>query len=384
MSLKNRVVKSATLENMATAEGMPTDATKRFYERLARGGTGLIITGYAYVNKTGQSYPLQNGIYDDAVIPEWRAITDRVHEHGARIAMQIAHGGRQTKAKALGGRQAVAPSAVPEFVYFTRPKALTEPEIWQLVQDFADAAARVKAAGFDAVQIHGAHGYLISSFLSAVTNRRHDDWGGNAEKRLRFAQEVYKSVRQAVGPDFPVLMKLNIKDFVPGGLSPRESFTAAERLAESGLDALEISGGINEVILQMCRGDSPAEIFGRDRSYWAQLYLRSVLAMEKRWARFREAYFLTFAEKLKPRLTIPLILVGGIRRLETAERIVRDGKADFISMARPLIREPGLPNRWLEGSAEAAQCVSCNRCLGEIEQGNILRCYLKAGAAGTA
>jgi 2,4-dienoyl-CoA reductase-like NADH-dependent reductase (Old Yellow Enzyme family) len=379
MRLKNRLVKSATLENMATLEGVPTDTTQRFYERLTRGGAGLIITGYAYVNESGQSFPLQNGIHKDSVVAEWRRITDAVHELGGKIAMQIAHGGRQTKSKALGGRESLAPSAIPNLVYFTIPKPMTETEILATIRDFGTAAARVKEAGFDAVQIHGAHGYLISSFLSPLTNRRRDAWGGNFEHRFRFLAETFKAVRRAVGPDFPVLYKLNMKDFIPFGITPQDSFQAAQRLAELGLDAIEISGGINEMVLAMMRGDSCADIIARDRSILAKLYFKLVLGAEKLFFPFHEAYFLPYAEKLRPLLNIPVILVGGIRNLETAENAIESGSADYVSMARPLIREPGLPNKWLNGDLQPAQCVSCNRCLGEIDQGNKLRCYYIKG-----
>jgi 2,4-dienoyl-CoA reductase-like NADH-dependent reductase (Old Yellow Enzyme family) len=346
---------------------------------LAQGGTGLIITGYAYVNKTGQSFPLQSGIHIDGAVQEWRRITDGVHERGSKIAMQIAHGGRQIKAGALGGRKSVAPSAIPDLVYFTMPRPMTEAEILQTIQDFGNAAARVKEAGFDAVQIHGAHGYLIPSFLSPLTNRRRDEWGGDFERRFRFLAEVYNAVRKAVGADFPVLYKLNMTDLVPFGTTPRNSFPAAGRLAELGVDAVEISGGINEMALGMMRGDSFADIIGRDRSILTKMYFKCVLGAEKLFLPFHEAYFLPYAERLRPILNIPLILVGGVRSPETAERIIESGSADFVSMARPLVRESGLPNRWSSGDLKPAQCVSCNRCLGEIEQGNKLRCYYIKG-----
>jgi len=377
MTLKNRIVKSATLENMATPGGLPTNNTRRFYERLARGGAGLIITGYAYVNESGQSFLLQNGIHKDKVVAEWRRITDAVHELGGKIAMQIVHGGRQIKSKALGGRKSLAPSAIPDLVYFSIPRPMTEAEILGTIQDFGDAAARVKEAGFDGIQIHGAHGYLISSFLSPLTNRRRDKWGGDFEHRFRLLAEVYRTVRRAVGPDFPVLYKLNVKDFIPFGTAPKDSFTAAKRLAELGLDAIEISGGINEVVLAMMRGESCADIITRDRSSLAKLYFKIVLGAEKLFLPFHEAYFLSYAERLRPLINIPLILVGGIRSPETAEMAIESGSADFVSMARPLVREPGLPNKWLNGNLQAAQCASCNRCLGEIEQGNKLRCYYR-------
>ncbi len=376
MELKNRIVKSATLENMATLGGLPTESTLKFYRRLAKGGTGLIIAGYAYVNKDGRSYPLQNGAHTDAIIERWRPVTETVHEHGSKIAMQIVHGGRQTKPLPLEKHLQLAPSAVPNMVYFTRPKRMSEEQIWQTISDFADAAGRAVKAGFDAVQIHAAHGYLISSFLSPVTNRRKDAWGGSIKGRFRFLEEVYKAVRSRVGEDFPVLAKLNIIDFVPFGLTPGNSFPVAQFLAELGLDALEISGGIAETALGMCRGDSPAKVITRNKSLPGRLYFTLSLAGMKAMLPFRENYYLDYAKRLKPTLNIPLILVGGIRNPMAARDILRSGHADFISLARPLVREPSLPNKWLKGSMESASCTSCNRCLGEAEQGNILRCHL--------
>lgn len=381
MALKNRLVKSAFLENMATPDGHPTENTLRFYERLAKGGVGLIVTGMAYVNRIGKGQPLQHGADTDAMIPAWRRITDSVHQLGGKIAMQIVHCGRPANPKALGGRQAVAPSAVPNLFYVARPRAMTGDEIVQTIKDFGDAAARVKEAGFDAVQVHGAHGYLVSSFLSPLTNRRRDEWGGDAGRRFRFPAEVYRSVRRAVGPDFPVLFKLNAKDFTWNGLTPDESFPAARSLADLGLDALEISGGISyETFLHASRGGFPTDIVARDRGMLVRQFLVAVLRMQTRLIPFKEAYFLPYAEQLKPTLKIPLILVGGIRTADTAERILKAGVADFISMARPLVREPDLPNRWLKGERHAAQCTSCNRCAGEEDRGNKAACYARKGS----
>ena len=335
----------------------------------------MIITGFAYVNESGQSMPLQNGIHKDKAVAGWRKITDAVHQLGGKIAMQIAHGGKQIKPKALGGRKALAPSAIPDLAYFTIPKPMTDAEILQTIRDFGNAAARVKEAGFDAVQIHGAHGYLISSFLSPLTNRRRDMWGGDFENRFRFLAEVYNAVRMSVGSDFPVLYKLNVNDFVPFGATPKDSFPAAKRLAGLGLDAIEISGGTGEIALGIMRGDSCADIIARDRSALTKYYFKLMLGVQKLLFPFHEAYFLSYAEKLRPLLNIPLILVGGIRSPEAVEKVIESGAADLVSMARPLVREPGLPNRWLNGDQQPAQCVSCNRCLGETEQGNKLKCY---------
>ncbi len=378
MALKNRIIRSAFLENMATPEGLPTDDTLKLYERLARGGVGLIITGMAYVHPGGRGQPLQHGAHADAMIPAWRRITDSVHQSGGKIAMQIVHCGRQSNPKALGGVQSVAPSAAPNLYYLTQSRAMTRDEIVQTVKDFGDAAARVKEAGFDAVQVHAAHGYLVSSFLSPLTNRRRDEWGGDAERRLRFPSEVYQSVRRAVGPDFPVLYKMNANDFTCRGLTPAESFPAARHLAERGLDALELSGGIFEMGLRISRGGVPSDLICLDRTPLVRHSLRAAFKLQKFFTPFKEAYFLPYARQLKPTLKIPLILVGGIRTPAAAEHILETGAADFVSLARPLVREPDLPNKWLSGKRSEAQCTSCNRCLGEEDRGNKAKCYARA------
>ncbi len=378
VTLKNRIIRSAFMENMADQAGMPTDDTLRLYERLARGGAGLIITGMAYVNRAGKGQLLQHGIDTDEKIAAWRRITDSVHLLGGKIAMQIVYCGRQANPKALDGARAAAPSAMPNLFYFSRSRAMTVDEIVRTISDFGDAAARVKAAGFDAVQIHAAHGYLISSFLSPLTNRRRDEWGGDPGRRFRFLAEVYRSARKAVGPDFPILCKMNANDFTWNGLTPHESFPAAQRLAEMGLDALEISGGIFETFLHISRGGMPMDIAGLDRNPVVRQCLLMVFRLQKMFIPFKEAYFLPYAAKLKPTLKIPLILVGGIRTPETAERILETGAADFVSMARPLVREPDLPNKWLSGKRAAAQCTSCNRCGAEEDRGNKAKCYAKA------
>ncbi len=380
MSLKNRIVKSATIENMASLNGLPSDKTARFYELLARGGTGLIFTGFAYVSKSGQTYPLQNGAHTDAIISRWRPIIEKVHEQGAKIAMQIVHGGRQTKMNTI--KPAQAPSRLPNLAYFSWSRAMTKAEIRQTIDDFATAAARVKEAGFDAVQVHAGHGYLISSFLSPLTNRRKDDWGGDAGRRFRFPGEVYKAIRSQVGNDFPIMYKMNVSDGLPLGLSPSEGFRAARNLEALGLDAIEISAGINEMPFVSVRGDAPLEILGRDRTALGRFYISASLKAQKLLMPFKENYFLPYAKRLKPDLKIPLMLVGGIRSRTSAEEIIRSSWADFVSMARPLVREPSLPRKWAEGSQDKASCTSCNSCLGEMDQGNILRCYLKAKENG--
>jgi 2,4-dienoyl-CoA reductase-like NADH-dependent reductase (Old Yellow Enzyme family) len=375
LHLRNRIVKSGTLENMASPEGLPSDATLKFYRRLARGGAGLLVTGLAYVSRAGRSYTRQHGIHNDGVIAAWKRVTETVHAQGAAIALQLAYGGRQTHPAVRVGGRSLSPSATPSFLYFTLSRRMSEEDILTTIQEFGTAARRAKQAGFDAVQIHAGHGYLISSFLSPLTNRRRDAWGGDPGRRFRFLGDVYRAVRQNVGNDFPVLCKLNMDDYLGIGLRPSEAYQAAQQLDAMGLDGLEITGGVNETALSMSRGEAPVAILGRGRGFLARLYFRIAMGLQRPMARFKEAYFLNHAQRLKPTLSIPMILVGGIRRLEMAEKILEKRWADFISLARPLIREPSLPKRWQAGDRAPAQCESCNRCLGEIEKGNVLKCY---------
>ncbi|MEW6103630.1 MAG: NADH:flavin oxidoreductase [bacterium] len=369
--LKNRIVKSATLENMANSDGLPTDDTLNFYESLASGGSGLIITGYAYVNKNGKSFLFQNGCHNDDIIPEWQRIIDVVHKNGAKIAMEIVHGGRQINSR-LFKRKPMAASRFPNFFYFSISLSMTEKEIEQTIEDFGKAASRAKKAGFDAVQIHAAHGYLIANFLSPLTNRRSDKWG---KDRFLFLEKVYMAIREAVGKNFPILCKLNVDDFVGFGITERCSFLYAKRLEELELDGLEISGGILETTFNMSMGEIPVDIMCRNRGMLEKIYLTTFLNIQKLWTGFKEAYFLEYAKRLKPSLKIPLILVGGIRKKKTAETILENKHSDFVSMARALICEPDLPKKWEENTQDSARCLSCNLCIGEVEQGNKTKCY---------
>ncbi len=375
LTVRNRVIKSATLENMATQDGLPTRDLLDFYTTLARGGAGLLITGFSYVNPTGKAYAHQNGAHRDEMISGWRRITAQVHAHGAAIAMQISHGGRQVCQQGKNGMMPLAPSAIRNLLTQVRPRAMADEEIWQTVRDFAAAASRVQAAGFDAVQIQAAHGYLLSAFLSPFTNRRRDGWGGDRDRRFRLLREVYLAIRSAVGPHFPVLVKLNVDDFLPGGVRLEEAVSAARRLAALGIDALEISGGIAETIFFAARGEIPIDEIVRGRPWAHRMLLRLLAAPQHRRVRFAEAYFLPYLRRLRPLLPIPLILVGGMRDPAQLEAILAAGEADFIALGRPLIRQPYLPRLWESGLRMASRCEACNRCIAAVHQGHPLRCY---------
>ncbi len=352
MVLKNRSVRSATWTGMAAQNGRCTIRLIRLMEKLARGEVGLIITGFAYVMPNGQSLPRQLGVHDDAMIPDLLKLTRRVHAVHGKIAMQIVHGGVQTAMTHKGNAPVWSPSAVHDELYGWTPKAMTQREIKETVQAFARAAARVKRARFDAVQLHGAHGFLISQFLSPFRNKRTDKYGGPVENRARFLFEIYRAVRKTVGRNFPVLIKLNAKDFVRGGFHERDAMFVARKLDEMGIDAIEMSGGIP------ASGDlGPARAKIRKTS--------------------DEAYFLPLAEKIKKQVSVPLILVGGVRSVKGVNHILNTGAADLVSMARPFIREPGLVGRWQAGDHKKAKCISCNQCFGAASGPEGVHCVLE-------
>lgn len=336
IELKNRIVRSATYEKRADVDGFVTDALIEFYKELTRGGVGLIITGNALVHVSGRSVPQMICIHNDYYIDKLKRLTDAIHNLDGKVVIQLVHGGRQCFPILLGGESPLAPSEVYDPSIKVTPRAMTNEEIWEIIEAFGDAARRAVYAGFDGVQIHGAHGYLISEFLSPHTNRRDDYWGGDEERRFHFLEEVYKAIRREVGSNYPVLIKMNADDFIEGGLRPEESLRIAKRLEELAIDAIEISGGMYE------SGSKTAQ--------------PNILNKEQ------EAYFRGYSKLFKENLNVPVILVGGIRSKDVAEDILQKGDADLISISRPLIREPDLPNKFLAGK-EKADCISCNGCM---------------------
>ncbi len=347
MKLSNRFVRSATWEGMAAADGSVTPKLIETLVALARGGVGMIITSHAYVLPEGQAGPWQLGIYKDELIDGLKRMTEAVQGAGGKIVMQIAHSGRFAPGQ-LTGR---APMVVSDFDGLSKSpcQEMTADYIRDLVSAFGDAARRAKAAGFDGVQIHSAHGYLLSQFLSPAFNRREDEYGGGIENRARIHVEAYESVRKAVGKEFPVLIKMNCRDFAENGLSLEDSLQVGRMLAAAGLDAIELSGGL------ITGGKLSPSRFG--------------IKSEE-----QEAYFKEDAQAFKNEISIPLILVGGMRSFEVAERLVEDGVADYVSMSRPLIREPGLINRWKAGDRGRALCKSDNLCFGPGMQGKGIYC----------
>lgn len=336
LTLDNRSVRSATWEGMCENDGRPTPKLTSWYRDLAAGSVGLIISGYAFVRSDGKQLPGKMGIHTDNFAADMQTLTQAVHSEGGKICIQLVHAGGQTQT-AIAGRRPLAPSAIKVEQFPEESEAMIQKDIDEIVAAFGDAARRAKAWGFDAVQLHAAHGYLINQFLSPHINRRTDGYGGPVENRCRFLLEIYRRVRSAVGPDFPVFAKLNGSDNLEGGLDISDAVYAACLLDREKIDAIEVSGGTS------ASGEKTPVRIKIDRPD-------------------QEAYNLELAREVKKAVQCPVMAVGGFRSLEVINNALSEDGIDYISMARPFIREPHLIKRWMEGDRSPARCISCNGC----------------------
>lgn len=316
LHLKNRLVRSATWENAAKPDGGLLDASYKIYEELAKGGVGAIITGFTSVDGEDVYFPGMMRLSDDALLPDYAKLTDIIHRENVPVIAQLALGGFY-RPDAAGRMQQL------------EPDDLTENQIQEVIQLFADAARRAKQAGFDGVQIHGAHFFFLSRFVSPACNHRTDGWGGSTEKRARILVEILHAIRKAA-PGLHITAKINCSDFMPGGLEEEESLEICRMLAAEGMDSLEVSGN----------GTSVSGIR----------------------AHVNEAYFGGFAAKLAEQVDTPVILVGGLRARDTMEAVLNRTKIALLSLSRPLLCEPDWPNKLQNGESTVSKCVSCNGC----------------------
>lgn len=340
MTLKNRLWRSATWLNMADKKGHLTKRLEQVYLKLARGGVGTIITGYAFILEEEQPNPGMLGIYDDSFIREYQAFTEKIKAEGANIIMQIVYGGSCT-AFQPDNRLIWGPSAVPHPLFKVVPTEMTKKNIKTLVTAFARAAGRVKAARFDGVQIHGAHTYLLSQFLSPYYNRRVDEYGGAIENRGRIIFETLEAVRKEVGSDYPVLIKMHCSDdWGENGLTEEESRYVAKELEDRGISGIEFSGGNLDI-----------------KNYPNAGPIRNgILKPEK------QSYFAEKTARIAQHLNIPVISVGGHRNPEKMEQILNTTSIGYFSLSRLLHSEPGIVNRWRQGDLTKPRCIACNKC----------------------
>jgi 2,4-dienoyl-CoA reductase-like NADH-dependent reductase (Old Yellow Enzyme family) len=350
LELRNRFVRSATWEGLARPDGSCTPGVIDAMTALARGGVGMIITSHTFVSPEGKAGSRQLGIHNDLMVDGLKALTESVHNQGGKIAVQLAHAGIFAATEETG-MPALAVSAVEPYVRGP-VRVMGGDDMEKFVESFAEAAVRAKSAGFDAVQVHSAHGYLLSQFLSPAFNRRSDEYGGPLENRARALLKVISAIRGSLGRGFPVIVKMNCMDFLENGLTLEDSVRVGRMLAEAGVDAIELSGGTlvsGKLSPSRTKIDSPEQ----------------------------EAYFRDAAKIFKKEVGLPLILVGGIRSFSTARSLIEGGTADYISMSRPFICEPGLVARWESGDTRPSECVSDNRCFKPIFAGSGFFCLTK-------
>jgi len=343
MTLTNRLWRSATWMNMADEKGHLTDRLEQVYLDLAHGGVGTIITGYAFVLEEEQPNPGMLGIYDDSFIPEYRAFTKKIQDAGANIIMQIVYGGSATSFRPEG-REIWGPSAVAHPAFKVVPTEMTKEHIATVVEAMAQGARRAKSAGFDGVQIHSAHTYLFSQFLSPYYNRRDDEYGGSIENRSRILYEALEAVRKEVGADYPVFIKMHCSDdWEENGLSVEESLFVAKELEKRGVSGIEFSGG-----------NLDAENFPNAGPIRGGMLKTA-----------NQSYFAEKTARIARHLTVPVISVGGHRTPETLETILNTTSVGYFSLSRTLLSEPGLVNRWRQGDKGKPRCLACNKCWGD-------------------
>jgi NADH:flavin oxidoreductases, Old Yellow Enzyme family len=357
--LKNRLVRSATCEYKMTVDGKTTDTILNIYKELAAGGVGMIISSLMAVTLNGKGAPNQMCIYGDEYINEISKVADIVHHTDSNcvIIAQLCHAGRQVTLENKIA-ECVGPSTMESSILVKTARELTADEIKSIIRSFVDSIVRVKKAGFDGAQLHAAHGYLLSSFLSPYTNKRTDSFGGSVKNRARIIKDIVTLARKEVG-NFPIFIKMNCDDHVVGGISKDSFCELIKEIELSGVDAIEISGGIWDCLVRTEDelGFIPVPI-PESRTKIDNLD--------------KQSYYYSYVKNLKT--TVPVILVGGNRNIELMEKLLQEGSIEFISLARPLIAEPNLPNRWFNYiGKETTACVSCNACLAFKECGCALK-----------
>lgn len=349
LTVKNRIVFPPMSTKFAAADGTVTERLINYYEARARGGAGLVTVEATYVHRSGNSFTRGLSLAEDRVIPGLKDMVSRMKRHGARVSIQLQHGGRAASA-AASGQAVLVVSSIPGLTPYADTREISEEEIAMLIKAWGDAAVRAREAGLDVIELHGAHGYLISQFFSPYTNRRQDAWGGSRENRMRFALEVYREVRRRVGDDFPVTYRMSAVEGVDGGITLDDSRALARALAAEGINGLHVSVGLRETNFMV----SPPSCVPRG---WNADLARSI----------RDCVG----------AAVPVIVAGRITDEDVAEKILEEEKADLVAMGRPLIADPFLPEKVLHTHAPVIRCISCNEgCVGGSARGTGIGCAL--------
>jgi len=353
LNLKNRIVFPPMATSFAAEGGFVSDQQIEYYARRAAGGAGLIIVEYCAVDPVGVAIPRQLRIFDDGYIPGLARLARGIQAEGAKAAIQLHHGGRQTSI-AVSGHQPVAPSPIPCPQLGGQPRELATEEVRFLVEQYAEGARRAKEAGFDAVEFHGAHGYLICQFFSARSNRRTDEYGGDVARRARFGIEILQRTREKVGPDFPLLFRISADEHLEGGLTTAETTVIAKLLQEAGADAIDVSAG----------------------AYGSAEWTSQPMLMPL-------ACLAPHAAEIKRAVSVPVIVAGRINSAKVAERVLAEGSADFIAMGRALLADPDLPIKSAAGREQAiSRCLACNTCMDLVFKMLPIDCILNPEVQG--
>jgi 2,4-dienoyl-CoA reductase-like NADH-dependent reductase (Old Yellow Enzyme family)/thioredoxin reductase len=352
MELKNRVMMAPMVTGYAGPDGEVTERLIDYLVARAWGGVGLIEVEAAFVRPDGKVAVNELGIHKDELIPGLRQMTDLVHKGKAKVSVQLIHGGRQTTASIIGS-QPVAPSPLADPSTGETPRELTVPEILEIEEAFAQAARRAKEAGFDAIELHGAHGYLIGQFLSPFSNRRTDEYGGNLPGRTRFAVEIVQKTRQVVGDDYPIFFRISADEYVSGGLDLPQSQAIARILQDAGVDAISVSAG---------NYASPGLIF--------------VPPLE-----IERGIFVPLAQGIKQAVSIPVVAVGRLHEPAMAAQVIALGQADMVALGRALLTDPGWVEKTQRGEVdEIKPCISCNQaCINYLLSGQPVSCLVNPG-----
>ncbi|MBI2891341.1 MAG: NADH:flavin oxidoreductase [Nitrospirae bacterium] len=387
--MKNRLAKTATGETRASADGFITQEYVDWYDRIARGGVGLIHTGVVYTLLKGKMGPHVPGLDKDDKIPGWRSVADTVHRHGALILAQLQHPGRQMipvpGVGHEGPTEVVGPSPVRHLVSLIKPRELTRDEIKEVIVSFGEAARRAQEAGLDGVQIHAAHGYLVSSFISRRTNKRTDEYGGSLENRLRVLDEIVKAVREKTAGGFLVTVKLNSMDGLPKGVTLRSLPEIAERVGRMAVDAIELSSGTYEYPRTIL-GESMVPVvmkegLGRYLPTPVKIVARTINPLLNAWFRYREGFNMDGIRRIRSVVKQPLICMGGFQTPEVMVSVLEKGEGDIIAMGRQIIADPDFPNKVREGRTDIRWCHYCNTCIA-LAGWKPAACYYGADYSG--
>jgi 2,4-dienoyl-CoA reductase-like NADH-dependent reductase (Old Yellow Enzyme family) len=349
-TLRNRIIRSALWMNMADKDGHLTPQLYKVYDDLSKGELGMIISGYTMVDPNDRPNPGMMGLYDDVFIEEHQRLVENAHENGTAIVVQLAYGGSQTNHPDFRDKQLWGPSAFQNRVTKITPKEMSKDDIKYLIKMFTEASLRAQKAGYDGVELHAAHGYLLSQFLTPFCNRRTDEYGGSIHNRARIICEVVQSIRQAMGEDFTIMVKMNHDDYMDEGegLEVPEAIEVAKMLEKAGVDMIEISG-VNET---SGKGIGPA----RTKINKPEL----------------QSYYLQPTQQIAEAVNIPVILMGGNRNFERLQNILETSAIQYFSMARPLLCEPDLLKKWKADASYKPRCVSCNGCYRDGEVGCVV------------